>query len=213
MAQPQAAQRKKGNDIEQAVGSWRSRSKAERKPAPTSPMDTPAITRVAAVAALPAAAGAGALLAVRVRPRRGFAAVSFSPFSGGGGGGGGGRFFGGGGGDDSGGGAAAAAAAAAVVALGETETAVDGDVILLRVGGMSCGGCAAKVKQILESQPEVTVATVDFEKKTAAVWTIPEAKTTKDWQKQLGENLAHHLSTCGFQSLMIDEDEDKAEQT
>ncbi|KAG8097325.1 hypothetical protein GUJ93_ZPchr0013g37481 [Zizania palustris] len=103
---------------------------------------------------------------------------------------------------------AGAAAAAAVAALGETETA-DADVILLHVGGMSCGGCAANVKRILESQPEITSATVDFEGKTAAVWTTPEAKATKDWQKQLGEKLAHHLSTCGFQSHLLDEGEAK----
>ncbi|KAF0911880.1 hypothetical protein E2562_012353 [Oryza meyeriana var. granulata] len=163
----------------------------------TAPMESPAITGAAAV---PFSAAARPLLAVRTRPRC-FASISFSPFSGGGGG----RFFGGGGGggggDDSGAGPSAAAAAAAV-ALGETETA-DGDVILLRVGGMSCGGCAASVKRILECQPEVTSATVDFEKKTAAVWTTPEAKATKDWQKQLGEKLAHHLSTCGFQSHLL----------
>ena len=32
------------------------------------------------------------------------------------------------------------------------------------------------------------------------MWTTPEAKATKDWQKQLGEKLANHLTTCGFQS-------------
>jgi len=32
------------------------------------------------------------------------------------------------------------------------------------------------------------------------VWTTPEAKATKDWQKQLGEKLANHLTTCGFHS-------------
>ncbi|XP_040377557.1 copper-transporting ATPase PAA1, chloroplastic-like, partial [Oryza brachyantha] len=113
---------------------------------------------------------------------------------------------GGGGGGGGDGDAAAAAAVAAAAALEETEAA-DGDVILLRVGGMSCGGCAAAVKRILESQPEVTSATVDFERKTAAVWATPEAKATKDWQKQLGEKLAHHLSASGFQSHLLDEDE------
>uniref|UniRef100_A0A0E0KEI1 HMA domain-containing protein n=1 Tax=Oryza punctata TaxID=4537 RepID=A0A0E0KEI1_ORYPU len=166
---------------------------------------SPAITMVPVV---PLVAAARPLLAGFVRSR-GFASISsLSPFSGGGGG----RFFGGGGGgrggggDDSGAGDSAAASAAAAAALGEPETA-DADVIMLRVGGMSCGGCAASVKRILESQPEVTSATVDFEKKTAAVWTTPEAKATKDWQKQLGEKLAHHLSTCGFQSHLLDEEE------
>lgn len=49
-------------------------------------------------------------------------------------------------------------------------------------------------------QPEVAAATVDVETATAVVWMTPEAKATKDWQKQLGEKLANHLTTCGFQS-------------
>jgi hypothetical protein len=49
-------------------------------------------------------------------------------------------------------------------------------------------------------QSEVASAAVDFDKATAAVWTTPEAKEAEDWQKQLGEKLALHLSNCGFQS-------------
>ncbi|KAL6648042.1 hypothetical protein ACP70R_012266 [Stipagrostis hirtigluma subsp. patula] len=153
---------------------------------------------------------------------RGFASISVPSsfggsggegriFAGGGGGGGGGGGDGNGSGDDSGAGAAAAAAAAAA-ALGETEAADgDTDFIVLHVGGMSCGGCAGKVKLILESQPEVAAATVDFEKAIAVVWATPEAKEMKDWQKQLGDKLANHLTTCGFQShLQESEAENKA---
>ncbi|CAN6284514.1 unnamed protein product [Urochloa humidicola] len=130
------------------------------------------------------------------------------------GGGGGGRFSAGGGGGGRGGGddsgAGAAAAAAAMAALGEAEPLDDDpDAIVLHVGGMSCGGCAAKVKQILENQPEVAAATVDVDKATAVVWVTPEAKATKDWQKQLGEKLANHLTTCGFESHLQDEGEDE----
>ncbi|XP_051214578.1 uncharacterized protein [Lolium perenne] len=146
----------------------------------------------------PSLALAAARRLLFVPPPHGFASISTRSSIGGGGGGNGGFFGGsGGGGGDSDAGAAAAAAAAA--ALGETGTAED-DVILLHVGGMSCGGCASKVKRILESQPEVASATVDFDKATAAVWTTPEAKQTEDWQKQLGEKLALHLSNCGFQA-------------
>lgn len=56
-------------------------------------------------------------------------------------------------------------------------------------------------------KPEVTTATVDFDKATAFVWTTPEAKATKDWQKQLAEKLANHLTTCGFQSQLHEEAE------
>ncbi|XP_066349796.1 copper-transporting ATPase PAA1, chloroplastic-like [Miscanthus floridulus] len=151
------------------------------------------------------------------RPRRGFASISATTSTfGAGGSGGGGRISGGGGGGGGGGddsGAGAAAAAAAVAALGEAEQQADGDsdAIVLHVGGMSCCGCAAKVKRILESQPEVAAATVDVEKATALVWMTPEAKATKDWQKQLAEKLANHLTSCGFQSHLQGEGE--AEQT
>ncbi|KAG2540343.1 copper-transporting ATPase PAA1, chloroplastic-like isoform X2 [Panicum virgatum] len=154
------------------------------------------------------AAGRPVLLAAR--PRGWFASIS-APSSSSSGGGGGDRFSAGGGGggrgggDDSGAGAAAAAAA-----LGEPDSS-DADAIVVHVGGMSCGGCAAKVKRILENQPEVASATVDVEKATAVVWTTPEAKATKDWQKQLGEKLANHLTTCGFHSHLQGEGE--AEQT
>lgn len=49
-------------------------------------------------------------------------------------------------------------------------------------------------------QPQVSTATVYLEKETAVVWPVDEAKTAEDWQKQLGEKLANHLSTCGFKS-------------
>ncbi|CAM0873508.1 unnamed protein product [Alopecurus aequalis] len=163
------------------------------------------------IARAPLAAASRLLVAP---PPHGFACISI-PSSVGGGGLGDGRIFGGGGGSGGGGGdsgAGAAAAAAAAAALGETGT-MDADVILLHVGGMSCGGCASKVQRILESQPEVASATVDLDKATAAVWTTPEAKETEDWQKQLGEKLALHLSNCGFQSHLHDEAEAEGEQS
>ncbi|ONK65311.1 uncharacterized protein A4U43_C07F35820 [Asparagus officinalis] len=70
----------------------------------------------------------------------------------------------------------------------------------LKPTGMSCDGCAASVKRILESQPQVSAATVSFEKETAVVWVVPEVKVANDWQKELGEKLANHLTTCGFKS-------------
>ncbi|RCV44521.1 hypothetical protein SEVIR_9G385500v4 [Setaria viridis] len=169
-------------------------------------MEAAVVTRVPRP--LPAA-GRPILLAALARSGGGFASIS-APSSSTSGGGGGGRFSAGGGGrgggDDSG--AGAAAASAAVAALGEAEPSDgDADAIVLHVGGMSCSGCAAKVKRILENQPEVAAAAVDVEKATAVVWTTPEAKATKDWQKQLGEKLANHLTTCGFQSHVQDEGE------
>uniref|UniRef100_A0A0D3GTR0 HMA domain-containing protein n=1 Tax=Oryza barthii TaxID=65489 RepID=A0A0D3GTR0_9ORYZ len=78
----------------------------------------------------------------------------------------------------------------------------DSEAILLSVQGMMCDGCAASVKRILESQPEVTSATVDFKEAKAVVLTTAEVKAAEDWQKQCGEKLANHLGTCGFESRL-----------
>uniref|UniRef100_A0ACD5YNF1 Uncharacterized protein n=1 Tax=Avena sativa TaxID=4498 RepID=A0ACD5YNF1_AVESA len=167
----------------------------------------------AVITGTPLAVAAARRLPV-VPPPHGFASIS-NPSSIGGGGAGNGRFFGGGGGGGGGSGggdSGAGAAAAAAAALGDTGTA-DADVILLHVGGMSCGGCASKVKRILENQPEVSSATVDFDNATATVWTKSEAKQTEDWQRQLGEKLALHLTNCGFQSHMYDEADAEAGQS
>lgn len=74
------------------------------------------------------------------------------------------------------------------------------DVIILDVGGMTCGGCAASVKRILESQPQVSSASVNLTTETAVVWPVSEAKVAQDWQKILGDALAKHLTSCGFKA-------------
>ncbi|WVZ66748.1 hypothetical protein U9M48_015929 [Paspalum notatum var. saurae] len=91
----------------------------------------------------------------------------------------------------------------AAAASGDTAEA-GSETILLSVQGMMCDGCAASVKRILESQPEVTSAAVDFKEASAIVWTTDEAKAAQNWQKQYGEKLAKHLGTCGFESRMQD---------
>ncbi|KAL5992393.1 Copper-transporting ATPase PAA1 [Asimina triloba] len=100
----------------------------------------------------------------------------------------------------------------------ENVSTLSSDVIILDVSvreiglsGMTCGGCAASVKRILESQPQVSSASVNLATETAVVWPVPEVKTTKNWQQQLGEKLAKHLTSCGFKSnlrvggLVLDE--------
>ncbi|RCV14040.1 hypothetical protein SETIT_2G395500v2 [Setaria italica] len=91
-----------------------------------------------------------------------------------------------------------------VSAAAATGEAADGcsETILLSVQGMMCDGCAASVKRILESQPEVTSATVDFKEASAVVWTTAEARASDDWHKLCGEKLAKHLGTCGFESRL-----------
>ncbi|XP_042386058.1 copper-transporting ATPase PAA1, chloroplastic-like [Zingiber officinale] len=133
-------------------------------------------------------------------PRCRLASV-FASLSGGGGvdgvdGGGGG---GGGGGGD-GGSSSGETEAKPVAGDSEDSTAFGSDAIVLHVGGMSCGGCAASVKRILESLPQVYSAIVNLEKETAFVWAVPEVKVSEDWQQDLGQQLAKHLTTCGFES-------------
>lgn len=122
-------------------------------------------------------------------------AASFA--SGGGSGGGGGNGGGGGGGDGSEGGNSKVGG---VSGAPNDVSALSSDVIILDVAGMTCGGCVASVKRILENQPQVTSANVNLATETAVVWPASEAKAVPNWQKELGEMLAKQLTTCGFQS-------------
>ncbi|XP_022642035.1 copper-transporting ATPase PAA1, chloroplastic isoform X2 [Vigna radiata var. radiata] len=83
-------------------------------------------------------------------------------------------------------------------------SALSPDVIILDVSGMVCGGCAATVKRILENRPQVSSASVNLTTETAIVWPISEAKNGPNWQKQLGEALAEHLTSCGYNSSLRD---------
>ncbi|XP_020697443.1 copper-transporting ATPase PAA1, chloroplastic isoform X2 [Dendrobium catenatum] len=127
--------------------------------------------------------------------------LSFSTAASGGGGGGesGRGLGGGGGGSGSGEGRVLSLAVEA-----EEGSSAGPDVILLDVGGMSCGGCAASVKRILESQPQVSSAAVNLATETAVVWAVPEGEVKHNWQKQLGMKLASQLTTCGFKSNIRD---------
>lgn len=140
---------------------------------------------------------------VVLRPvQRRFECVSSSAasFSSGGGASGGsdGNSGGGGGGDGSS--DAGEAKPNSVAGGADDVSALSSDVIILDVGGMTCGGCAASVKRILESQPQVSSASVNLTTETAIVWPVSDAKVVPNWKKQLGEALAKHLTTCGFTS-------------
>lgn len=133
-----------------------------------------------------------------VRPCRGrlhCVSSSAASFGSGGGGIGGGSGGGGGGGGD---GAVNGGEEKAKAVADGSETS--NDVIILDVGGMSCGGCVASVKRILESQPQVSSASVNLTTETAVVWPVSDAKSVPDWQKTVGTELAKHLTSCGFQS-------------
>ncbi|XP_027106278.1 copper-transporting ATPase PAA1, chloroplastic [Coffea arabica] len=131
-----------------------------------------------------------------------YSAASFASGSGGFGGNDGSNGGGGGGGDSS---AEGGEVKPATVAAGADDiSALASDVIVLDVGGMTCGGCAASVKRILESQPQVSSASVNLTTETAIIWPVSEAKDIQNWQTQLGEALAKHLTSCGFKSNLRD---------
>ncbi|XP_022763693.1 copper-transporting ATPase PAA1, chloroplastic isoform X3 [Durio zibethinus] len=131
--------------------------------------------------------------------------ASFKTGGGGVFGGGDGSGGGGGGGEGTGGGDSKAKLGAGGA---DQLSSLSSDVIILDVGGMTCGGCAASVKRILESQAQVSSASVNLTTETAIVWPVSEAKVVPNWQKELGEALARHLTNCGFKSNLRDSDRD-----
>ncbi|RDX82655.1 Copper-transporting ATPase PAA1, chloroplastic, partial [Mucuna pruriens] len=82
------------------------------------------------------------------------------------------------------------------------SSAADDAVITLHVGGMMCEGCANSVKKLLESRPQVLSAHVNLSSETAIVSPASEEKAAPNYLKQLGEELAQHLTTCGFTSTL-----------
>ncbi|XP_038887264.1 copper-transporting ATPase PAA1, chloroplastic-like [Benincasa hispida] len=107
---------------------------------------------------------------------------------------------GGGGGGDDGGPDGADVDSKLLAGEADDDATLSADVIVLGVGGMTCKGCSASVKRILESQPQVSHASVDLASETAIVWPVAEAKITPNWREELGVALAKHLTTCGFSS-------------
>ncbi|KAL5982178.1 hypothetical protein ACLOJK_016248 [Asimina triloba] len=85
---------------------------------------------------------------------------------------------------------------------GESKDVMDSSagLITLDVTGMMCDGCVAGVTKILESQPQVSSAKVSLQTATAVVCATPDAQLIQNWQKDLGERLANHLTNCGFKS-------------
>ncbi|KAI3966974.1 hypothetical protein MKX01_040615 [Papaver californicum] len=125
---------------------------------------------------------------------------SFSSYSGGGDGN-----IGGDGGNGGGGGSGEGEIGGKSIVGGVEEiSSLSPEVIVLDVGGMTCGGCAGKVKRILENQPQVASCTVNLATETAIVWPVPEVKETENWQQLIGETLAKHLTNCGFNSNLRD---------
>lgn len=45
-------------------------------------------------------------------------------------------------------------------------------------------------------------ASVNLTTETAIVWPVSEATAASNWQRELGEALAKHLTNCGFASTI-----------
>ncbi|KAL7593833.1 hypothetical protein Lser_V15G34238 [Lactuca serriola] len=89
-----------------------------------------------------------------------------------------------------------------IAAAADDVSPLSPDVIVLDVTGMTCGGCSSSVQRILENQAQVASANVNLETATAIVLPVSEATTTPNWKKVIGEDLAKHLTTCGFTSTL-----------
>ncbi|GBG61359.1 hypothetical protein CBR_g20392 [Chara braunii] len=112
----------------------------------------------------------------------------------------------GGGGGGGGGGDGVYSQADSAVPYQDADDSAD-DVIIIDVGGMSCGGCVAAVKRILESQPYVRSASVNLATETAVVRVGGDGgsiDTAPMGNVELGEALAEHLTKCGFKSTVRD---------
>ncbi|KAK1305740.1 hypothetical protein QJS10_CPA10g00816 [Acorus calamus] len=69
----------------------------------------------------------------------------------------------------------------------------------MEVGGMMCGGCAARVKTVLSSDDRVETAAVNMVTETVAV-RLRRSDGGGDEAAVVGEDLARWLTECGFLS-------------
>ncbi|CAL9039928.1 copper-transporting ATPase PAA2, chloroplastic-like [Musa acuminata AAA Group] len=78
----------------------------------------------------------------------------------------------------------------------QQEEQVKNSSVLLEVGGMMCGACAARVRSILSADDRVDSAAVNMLTETAAV----RLGTSGDEPERVAEELAERLAQCGFPS-------------
>ncbi|KAJ7558459.1 hypothetical protein O6H91_04G040200 [Diphasiastrum complanatum] len=84
---------------------------------------------------------------------------------------------------------------------GNVIDAVKGcESILLDVEGMMCGGCVARVRSLLLSDPRVDSAAVNMLTETAAVRLLPPATSAPREVLTVADELSAHLTRCGFPS-------------
>ena len=71
---------------------------------------------------------------------------------------------------------------------------------LLLICSVACALILLSSSMLFVEQSQVSSASVNLATETAIVWPVSEAKVVPNWQKQLGEALAKHLTNCGFVS-------------
>lgn len=81
--------------------------------------------------------------------------------------------------------------------------------LILKVSGMTCAHCQKRVKDTLESDPEVRTAEVSLENKEAFVLLNPGVKKTK----QLAGKLARAVSEAGYPASVLDEESQSDSET
>ncbi|BFI43191.1 hypothetical protein MPTK2_8g15930 [Marchantia polymorpha subsp. ruderalis] len=89
-----------------------------------------------------------------------------------------------------------------VTGLSETSDAIgtqDTDSVILDVQGMMCGGCVARVRNLLSADDRVNTVAVNMITETAAIRLKPSSLAAEDKLKVGGE-LASFLTGCGFTS-------------
>ena len=92
-------------------------------------------------------------------------------------------------------------AEAQAVAVEVEQEQIASEVVLLDVQGMMCGGCVARVRNLLLSHEQVQSAAVNMLTETAAICLYPPPAGHRE---SLGTELAAHLTTSGFPSQQRD---------
>lgn len=101
---------------------------------------------------------------------------------------------------------------------GELECAHNEPVsVVLDVEGMMCGGCVARVRNVLKAEPNVDSVAVNMLTETAVVRLVPSSLPSSTSTPALdsiafAENLAARLTDCGFPSKQRQASQDSSSQ-
>ena len=74
----------------------------------------------------------------------------------------------------------------------------------LRVGGMGCTACTAKVKGALEAMPEVASATVDLQTESASLQLVGASADDSEFRQRVTARVTTTLKDAGFEARSVD---------